>query len=90
MPEAAAARLEQLLNVLGTALCVFLCVCGIRITISEFQDGTVPDKDLRIKTWYMMVVFASSFALLAIEFLLRLRRAHMLAKDETAAAKSGF
>ncbi len=90
LPAAAAARLEQVLNVLGTALCVFLCVYGIRITISEFQDGTVPDKDLRIKTWYMMVVFASSFALLAIEFLLRLRRAHMLAKDETAAAKSGF
>ncbi len=90
LPEAAAARLEQVLNVLGTALCVFLCVYGLRITVSEFQDGTVPDKDLRIKTWYMMVVFAISFALLAIEFLLRLRRAHMLAKDESVAAKSGF
>ena len=90
LPRAAAARLEQALDIAGAALCTFLCVYGLRMTISEFQDGIYPDKDLRIQTGYMMTVFASSFALLAIEFLLRLRRAHKLTEDETAATRAGF
>ena len=59
--------------------------------MSEFGDGTLPDKDLRIETWYMMAVFTISFALLGIEFLLRLRRAReIVEKQETAATESGF
>ncbi len=59
--------------------------------ISEFEDGTLPDKDLRIETGYMMAVFAISFFLLAIEFLLRWRRAREIAaNEETAEASSGF
>ena len=68
-----------------------LCFYGVRITISEFEDGTLPDKDLRIETGYMMAVFAISFLLLAIEFLLRLRRAREIVdKEQSATAESGF
>ncbi|NKC16062.1 MAG: TRAP transporter small permease subunit [Gammaproteobacteria bacterium] len=74
----AAVRLKQLVDVVCAALCVLLCLYGVRMAISEFQDGTLPDKDLRIQTGYMMVIFAASFALLAIEFLLRWRRAKAL------------
>ena len=70
----AAQRLEKFMDGLGALLCLFLCYYGIRAGVSEFQDGTMPDKDLRIANWYMMVVFAVSFLLLAVEFLLRIRR----------------
>lgn len=87
----AAARLEQALDVAGASLCLLLVFYGVRVTVSEFQDGTLPDKDLRIATGYMMAVFATSFLLLAIEFLLRLRRAReIVAKEAAAAAESGF
>ena len=59
----------------GALLCLLLFYYGVRIAISEFEDGTLPDKDLRIPTGYMMVVFAVSFALLCVEFLLRAFRA---------------
>lgn len=86
-----AARLEQVLDAAGASLCLLLCFYGVRVTVSEFQDGTLPDKDLRIETGYMMAVFTVSFFLLAIEFLLRLRRGRgLVAKEETALTEPGF
>lgn len=67
----AARRLERAVDGAGALLCAALFVYGVRIAISEFEDGTLPDKDLRIPTGYMMVVFATSFALLTVEFCLR-------------------
>jgi TRAP-type C4-dicarboxylate transport system permease small subunit len=87
----AAARLERVLDAAGSALCLLLCFYGIRAVISEYQDGTVPDKSLRIANWYMMSFFAMSFFLLAIEFLLRLRRAsEIVAKEHSAPTEAGF
>lgn len=91
LPAPIALRLERLLNVAGFALCVLLCFYGVRATIIEFQDGTLPDKDLRIANWYMLSVFAICFALLAIEFLLRLRRAGSVTDEEASAVtEAGF
>ena len=81
LPARAAQWMERGVDVLGSALCIGLCVYGVRMAISEFQDGTLPDKDLRIPTGYMMVVFAVSFALLAIEFALRVRRSFATLAD---------
>lgn len=91
LPKAVAARFEQALDTAGALLCLLLCFYGTRAAISEFRDGTLPDKDLRIEMWYFMAVFAISFLLLAIEFLLRFRRAReIVEKSETAASKAGF
>jgi len=91
LPRRAAARLEQIVDLAGATLCGFLSVYSTRAAISEFQDGTYPDKDLRIQTWYIVAVLALSFALLTIEFLLRLRRARRVAQTEAAAARqTGF
>ena len=91
LPRTAAARLEKVLDVAGCLLCLLLCVYGLRLTLLEFEDGTLPDKDLRIENWYMMAVFALSFLLLAIEFALRFRRAaDALEADKDPAAGSGF
>ena len=91
LPAGVAARLEKVLDVAAGALCLLLCVYGLRLTILEFEDGTLPDKDLRIDNWYMMAVFALSFFLLAIEFALRFRRApEALDGEKDPAAGSGF
>ncbi len=90
IPRRQAVRLERLADAVGVFLCAFLCYYGIRATISEFDDGTLPDKDLRIANWYMLAVFALSFFLLAIEFLFRLRRAAEIAEEEDVSARSGF
>ncbi len=90
-PARIAFRLEKFLDGAGVALCLLLCFYGVRATIIEFQDGTLPDKDVRIANWYMLSVFAASFALLAIEFLMRLRRAREIVAEEAAAiSEAGF
>jgi len=84
LPQRAARRLERMLDLAGALLCAVLCYYGISAAITEFVDETLPDKDLRIDNWYMMVAFALAFAMLTIEFLFRFRRAG------EADAKAGF
>jgi TRAP-type C4-dicarboxylate transport system permease small subunit len=91
LPKNAGARLEQAMDGAGAALCMVLCYHGLRAAVSEFQDGTLPDKDLRIYNWIMMCVFASSFALLTIEFILRVARARgLLGAARAVSAPEGF
>ena len=91
LPKTASAKLEKMLDVAGILLSLLLFVYGLRATLSEFEDGTLPDKDLRIENGYMMAVFALSFLLLAIEFAFRLRRAaDVLEEDAVTPAGSGF
>ena len=74
LPKHVAVYLERLLDTLGVGLCLALCTYGIRATLWEFEDGTMPDKDLRIANWIMLAVFSISFLLMAMEFLFRIRR----------------
>ena len=91
LPAGLAARLEQILDIAGAMLCLVLCYYGLRAAIAEFEDGTLPDKSLRIDNFYMVGVFAVSFLLLAIEFLLRLRRARgIVAGQQAGTPESGF
>ena len=86
-----AQRVERIMDFAGAVLCVLLCFYGSRVTLWEFQDGTLPDKDLRIPTGYMMAIFSTSFFLLAIEFLLRFRRTgHQSDKADWDKPKVGF
>ena len=80
-----------MLDVAGILLCLLLFFYGLRLALLEFEDGTLPDKDLRIDNWYMMAVFALSFLLLAIEFALRFRRAGDEPEEDTGgSAGSGL
>ncbi|MBT3703733.1 MAG: TRAP transporter small permease [Alphaproteobacteria bacterium] len=91
LPESAAAWMERILDMIGASLSVVLCIYGIRLAMSEYTDGTYPDKDLSIANWIMMTVFAVAFFLLAIEFLFRARRAGEIVVTETAENKeAGF
>ena len=79
------------MDIAGALLCVCLCCYGSRITIWEFLDGTMPDKDLQIPTGYMMIIFSASFFLLAVEFLLRFRRAgHQSDETDLGKPRVGF
>ena len=66
--------LDNIINLIGACLCVVLCFYGTRAGITEFIDQTLPDKDLRIPNWIIVVFFAFSFLMLTIEFLLRFRK----------------
>ncbi len=91
LPKPIAAHVERLLDLAGAALSFLLCWYGVRAAISEYEDGTMPDKALSIANWYMLAIFALAFLLLAIEFLLRLRRASEIVEAESAATKeTGF
>ena len=91
LPTGAAATLERILDVLGASLSLILCYYGIRLAMSEYADGTYPDKDLSIANWIMMTVFAVAFFLLAIEFPFRFRRASEIVVEETLENKeAGF
>ena len=86
LPQPIAERLEQIVDAAGIVVCLTLAYYGWRATVSEFQDGTMPDKDLRIANWMMMSVFAFSFLLLAIEFVFRIRRARELVAEKRSTA----
>ena len=88
LPDRVALRLEKLLDIAGALLCAILCFFGLTGMIGEYALGTLPDKDLRIPNWYMLLVFGLSFALLTVEFLLRFRRAGK--EVATASTETGF
>jgi len=90
LPAHLAVHLERVIDVAGVALCLLLCFYGLRATIVEFNDGTLPDKDLRIANWYMTGTFAFSFFILAVEFLLRIGRASRLVDVAKRPSKAGF
>ena len=73
--------LNMIVNVLGFALCVLLCFYGTRGMLVEYVDETLPDKDVQIHNWIIFAVFAFSFLMLAVEFLLRLRSNRVLNQD---------
>ena len=90
LSEQWAVRLDRALNVAGAILCVVLCIYGTRSALNEFASGILPDKDLRIPTGYMMVVFSTAFLLLTIEFLLRLRKERTISAKSGALSETGF
>lgn len=91
LPAGAAARLDRFVDIAGSALCALLCFYGVRAALSEYQDGTLPDKDLRIDNWIVLAAFAFSFLMMAVEFLLRLRPVRVLdTGDGGPAGEAGF
>jgi TRAP-type C4-dicarboxylate transport system permease small subunit len=91
MPDTIARKLDQFVNLIGIILCTTLMIYGLRATLSEFADGTLPDKDLRIANWYMIGVFTFAFLLLAVEFLFRLLRSIRSGEDDDGTTvRAGF
>lgn len=89
LPPRMAVQFERLLDAAGVGLCGLLCFYAVRAALWEFEDGTLPDKDLRIANWYMLAVFAFSFFLMAVEFLFRIYRARSIVATSEP-GKSGY
>lgn len=75
---ASAERLNKFTNIFGAVVCMTLVFYGSRSTLIEFIDQTMPDRDLQIANWIIILVFTVSFTLSAIEFLMRLRKNRVL------------
>lgn len=75
LPPRATVIVERFTDLVGALLCAIMAYLGAKGTISAYILETLPDKDLRIPNWYILIVFSISFALLTIEFLLRCHRA---------------
>lgn len=82
LPKSAAAVMEKFVDGLGVFICLVLAYYGARATISEFQAGTLPDKDLQIANWIMIAIFTVSFLLLAFEFVFRMGRSAELVNSD--------
>lgn len=78
LPPRAAAWLERAIDMVGAILCLAMALFGYEGTVSAYVLGTLPDKNMQIPNWIILVVFTVSFLMLAIEFLLRFRRAGQL------------
>lgn len=75
LPPKAAATMERGIDLAGMVLCLIMAYLGSQSTLAAYALGSLPDKDLRIPNWIILVIFTVSFLLLAIEFLLRYHRA---------------
>lgn len=78
LSDAAAARLNVFTNTFGAVVCLALAYYGSRATSIEFIDQTMPDRDLQIANWIIVLMFTVSFILSSTEFLLRLRKNRVL------------
>jgi len=91
LPKSVSARLEQALDLVGAGICGTLGYYGVRSMISDYLENSLPDKMLIVPNWLLMLVFSVAFLMLAIEFLLRLRRVHAgLAVETSAPTETGL
>ena len=91
LPKNLVVPAEMLLDFVGCIICLFLFYYGLQGSIEAYIDKSIPDKLLKIANWWMLLVFAVSFCMLAIEFLLRMRRARtVLEKEKEISTKAGF
>lgn len=91
LPKNLAVGMETLLDLVGCVICLFLLYYGVLGTIEAYVDNSIPDKLLKIANWKMIGIFTFSFFMLAIEFLLRMRRARSILEEEKdLSTEAGF
>ncbi len=75
MTRAGVARwLERIANVLGLAICAVFVVYGLRTLLDSARQGSMVLKSVVFPEWWLFVPVPLCFALLAVEFVLRLAR----------------
>lgn len=91
LPRGVALQLERVLDVVGAVVCAALCYYGWRAGLEAFVGDSRQFKTLVVHDWWLMAIFTVSLFLLAVEFLLRLRRtAAAFADIDDPASKAGF
>jgi len=83
--------LELLADAVGLAICLILLRYGFLAAIDSFAVDARFDKELVVSEWWLLMAIPVSSALLAVEFVLRIRRV-LAGQLEVAlpAVKDGF
>jgi TRAP-type transport system small permease protein len=76
LPPRGAALLETLADLIGLAICLILLWYGVKVTLTAQALGSMVLKSIIFPEWWALAVIPVSSLLLAIEFVLRLCRAH--------------
>jgi len=76
LPPRGAALLETLADLVGLAVCLVLLWYGVKVTLTAQSLGSMVLKSIIFPEWWALAVVPVSSLLLAVEFVLRLRRAH--------------
>ena len=75
LPPRGAALLEALADLIGLAVCLILLWYGVKVTLTAQALGSMVLKSIIFPEWWALAVVPVSSLLLAVEFVLRLRRA---------------
>jgi TRAP-type C4-dicarboxylate transport system permease small subunit len=79
LPSRGAALLEMIADLIGLAVCLILLWYGVKVTLTAAALGSMVLKSIIFPEWWALAVVPLSSLLLAIEFVLRLGRAHRTA-----------
>jgi TRAP-type C4-dicarboxylate transport system permease small subunit len=66
--------LEWVGDVLGLICCLYFVWYGVRVAAASFLSGALSIKTLILPEWWLLAPMPLAFALLAVEFLFRMRR----------------
>lgn len=72
LPRRAARALDRVTNVFGLTICALLVLYGFRTIANSAQQGAMVVKSFVFPEWWLYAPVPLCFALLAIEFVLRL------------------
>lgn len=76
LPPRSAHFLETFADLIGLAVCVILLWYGVKVTLTALALGSMVLKSIIFPEWWALAVVPLSSLLLAVEFVLRLYRAH--------------
>ena len=74
LPKSWAYGCEWIADVTGLCCCLWMLWYGSAVTLKSYQDGAQSIKTLVMPEWWLMAPLPFCFALLAIEFVFRMRR----------------
>jgi len=74
LPPKAAYACEWIADVLGLACCLWMVRYGMVVTQKSLENHSLSIKTLVMPEWWFMAPLPACFALLAIEFVFRMRR----------------
>ena len=75
LPPRGATLLETFADLIGLAVCLVLLWYGVKVTLTAQALGSMVLKSIIFPEWWALAVVPASSLLLAVEFVLRLRRA---------------
>jgi TRAP-type C4-dicarboxylate transport system permease small subunit len=74
LPPPVAWAMEWVSDAIGLVCCIYFVWYGARATLDSFVSGSLSIKTLILPEWWLLVPMPAAFALLAVEFVFRMRR----------------